>query len=64
MCTSCCSFFSIPTRPPVPPIGPGPHIVPDHIGGGGSLGPGASGIGGQCYLKVNVVFNNEVIKMS
>ncbi|XP_056012893.1 uncharacterized protein LOC125678424 isoform X7 [Ostrea edulis] len=36
----------IPTRPPVPPIGPGPHIVPDHIGGSGSLGPGASGIGG------------------
>lgn len=46
MCTSCCSFFSIPTRPPVPDLGPGPHIVPDHIGGGGSLGPGASGIGG------------------
>ncbi|XP_062614011.1 uncharacterized protein LOC134275752 isoform X2 [Saccostrea cucullata] len=36
----------IPTRPPVPPIGEGPHIVPEHIGGSGSLGPGASGIGG------------------
>lgn len=41
---------SIPTRPPVPPIGPGPHIVPDHIGGSGSLGPGASGIGGGFHL--------------
>ena len=38
---------SIPTRPTVPDLGPGPHIVPDHIGGGGSLGPGASGIGGK-----------------